>query len=188
MPAYDATEVVVSVWRALEGGRFEDDDLVGVLQGMREVSVRDAAWGSMTRDEAPAHVVLWTDAVQRSPDDLVGGPAAVLALAAWLAGNGALAWCAVDRCLDSDPDNSLAGLVGEMLSRAVPPSSWEEARRLQGLSRARRSGLASQAWVKRSTHRSSPGRTGPATARRSAAASTCSRGCCGRHGSTPTTR
>ena len=128
---YDATEVAVSVWRALEAGRLGDDDLAGVLQGIRSTAVRDAAWGSMTRDEAPAHVAVWTDAVQRSPDDLVGGPSAVLALAAWLAGHGALAWCAVDRCLESDPDNSLAGLVGEMLSRAVPPSSWERSRTLR---------------------------------------------------------
>ena len=125
VPAYDATEVAVTVWRALEHGRFEDAELAGVLQGLRDGAVRDAAWASMTRDDAAAHVALWTDAVQRSPGDLVGGPASVLGLAAWLAGNGALAWCAVDRCVESDPDNSLAGLVGDLLSRAVPPSSWE---------------------------------------------------------------
>lgn len=123
--AYDATEVVATVWRALARGRFDDDDLAAVLLGMRDRAVRDAAWASMTRDDAAAHVALWTDAVQRAPQDLLAAPAAVLGLAAWLAGNGALAWCAVDRCADSDPDNSLAGLVGELLSRAVPPSSWE---------------------------------------------------------------
>jgi hypothetical protein len=63
--------------------------------------------------------------VQRSPEDLVGAPAAVLGLAAWLAGNGALAWCALDRCTERDPENSLADLVGQLLSRAVPPSSWD---------------------------------------------------------------
>lgn len=124
VPPYDGMEVVATVWRALEQGHFEDDDLAGVLLGMRDGAVRDAAWSSMSRDDAPAHVALWTDAVQRSPADLVGAPAAVLGLACWLAGNGALAWCAVDRCVEADPDNSLAGLVGELLSRAVPPSSW----------------------------------------------------------------
>jgi hypothetical protein len=123
--SYDAVEVVATVWRALERGRFDVDDLAGVLQGMRDRHVRDAAWGSMTRDDAATHVALWTDAVQRSPAELVGAPAAVLGLAAWLAGNGALAWCAVDRCVESDPGNSLAELVGELLSRAVPPSTWE---------------------------------------------------------------
>ena len=40
----------------------------------------------------------------------VAGPAAVLAFAAWLAGDGALSWCAVDRCRESEPAHSLAGL------------------------------------------------------------------------------
>lgn len=124
---HDPTEVVATVWRALAGGRVEADELAGVLLGMRDQAVRDAAWSSMTREDAAAHVLLWTDAVQRSPEDLVAAPAAVLALAAWLSGNGALAWCAVDRCVARDPDSSLAGLVGELLSRAVPPSTWGRA-------------------------------------------------------------
>jgi hypothetical protein len=124
MPPYDATEVAVSSWRALGVGRFDDADLAGVLVGIEDLAARDAAWASMTREDAAAHVALWTDAVQRTPPSLVGGPAAVLSLAAWLAGNGALAWCAVDRCVEADPDNSLARLVGELLTRAVPPSSW----------------------------------------------------------------
>jgi hypothetical protein len=123
-PPYDATEVAATTWRALGKGRFDDAELAGVLQGIVDLTARDAAWGSMTRDDAADHVTLWTDALQRSPAHLAGGPAAVLALAAWLAGHGALAWCAVDRCVDADPDNSLARLVGELLGRAVPPSTW----------------------------------------------------------------
>lgn len=121
----DALEVAATVWRAVEAGRFEDADLAAVLLGIRDLAVRDAAWASMTREDAGTHVTLWTDAVQRSPDGLVGNAAAVLALAAWLAGHGAMAWCAVDRCVESDPGNSLARLVGELLTRAVPPSSWD---------------------------------------------------------------
>ena len=126
VPPYDATEVAACSWRSVGAGRFTDADLAGVLEGILDLAVRDAAWSSISRDDAAAHVVLWTDAVQRSPAHLVGGAAAVLGLAAWLAGNGALAWCAVDRCVEADPDNSLARLVGELLSRAVPPSSWDQ--------------------------------------------------------------
>ena len=59
VPAYDAIEVAASVWRALERGQFEDHDLAGVLQGMRDLAVRDAAWGSMTRGRGgrPRHPV-----------------------------------------------------------------------------------------------------------------------------------
>jgi len=125
VPPYDALEVAACSWRALEAGRFDDTDLAGVLQGVVDLAVRDAAWAGVTREDAAAHVSLWSDAVQRSPDRLVGGPAAILALSCWLAGNGALAWCAIDRCVEADPDNSLARLVGDLLTRAVPPSSWD---------------------------------------------------------------
>jgi hypothetical protein len=111
----------------LEAGRFAPVELARVLLGLLEVPGRDAAWAAITRDVAARHVRLWTDAVQRAPDDLVAAPAAVLALAAWLAGHGALAWCAVDRCQAVDPDNTLARLVSDMLTQAVPPSAWSQA-------------------------------------------------------------
>jgi len=110
----------------LEAGRFKPVELARVLLGLLDAEGRDAAWAAMSRDVATPHVRLWTDAVQRAPDDLVAAPAAVLGLAAWLAGHGALAWCAVDRCQAVDPGNTLAQLVAEMLTHAVPPSAWSQ--------------------------------------------------------------
>ena len=48
------------------------------------------------------------------------------AFAAWLAGHGALAWCAVDRCAEADA-RLLAGRPGRatLLEHGVPPSAWE---------------------------------------------------------------
>ena len=120
-------EIADLVDARLEPGRFTDPELARVLLGLCEAGGRDAAWAAMSRDAAFRHVRLWTDAVQRAPDDLVAAPAAVLALAAWLAGHGALAWCAVDRCRAVEPDNTLAGLVADVLTRAVPPSAWQAA-------------------------------------------------------------
>lgn len=120
-------EIADLVDARLDAGRFTDAELARVLLGLPEPAGRDAAWAAMSHDVAVRHVRLWTDAVQRAPDDLVAGPAAVLALAAWLAGQGALAWCAVDRCTAVDPDNSLARLVADVLTRAVPPSAWSRA-------------------------------------------------------------
>jgi hypothetical protein len=117
-------EIADLVDARLEAGRFGDAELARVLLGLGSVLGRDAAWAPITRETALGHVRLWTDAVQRAPEELVAGPAAVLGLAAWLAGHGALAWCAVDRCQAVDPDNTLAGLVAEVLARAVPPSAW----------------------------------------------------------------
>ncbi|KQW53245.1 hypothetical protein ASC77_02830 [Nocardioides sp. Root1257] len=102
-----------------------DDEVARLLRGMLDVRVRDAAWSPLRRDLAREHVELWTDVVRRAPDPLVPAPAALLAFASWQAGQGALAWCAVDRCIEVDPGYSLAGLVAELLTRAVPPDTWE---------------------------------------------------------------
>jgi uncharacterized protein DUF4192 len=119
-------EVTDLVDRRLDEGRFTTVELARVLLGLLEPGGSDAAWTALTRDVAEHHVRLWTDAVQRAPDEVVAAPAAVLALAAWLAGHGALAWCAVDRCRTVDPESSLAGLVADALTRAVPPSTWAQ--------------------------------------------------------------
>ena len=120
-------EIADLVEARVGAGRFHTAELARVLLGLLEIKGRDAAWGAMSRDRAPAHVRLWTDAVQRAPEELVAAPSAVLGVAAWLAGHGALAWCAVDRCQAVEPDHSLARLVADLLSQAVPPSAWDRA-------------------------------------------------------------
>jgi hypothetical protein len=119
-------EIVDLVDARVARGSFTDVELARVLLGLGEAGGRDAALTAISPEAATEHTRLWTDAVQRSPDQLVAGPAAVLGVAAWLAGQGALAWCAVVRCRGADPDNSLAGLVAEVLTRAVPPSAWAQ--------------------------------------------------------------
>ncbi len=86
--------------------------------------VRDVAWAEMTHDNAGRHVDLWRDLVRRSPVELRAAPAALLGFAAWLAGDGALAWCAVDRAVEADPDYGLAALLARTLTGAVPPAVW----------------------------------------------------------------
>jgi hypothetical protein len=54
--------------------------------------------------------------------------AALLAFAAWLAGDGALAWCALDRCEEAEPGYRMAALLTHALAAALPPSSWRPLR------------------------------------------------------------
>ncbi len=49
----------------------------------------------------------------------------MLGFAAWLSGEGALAWCAVERCLEGDPGDALAHNVAALLQNAVPPSTLD---------------------------------------------------------------
>lgn len=88
------------------------------------IDVRDVAWSEMTRFNARTHVELWRELVRRVPVDLLAAPAALLGFAAWLSGDGALAWCAIERCQQSEPDYSMAALLSQALVAAVPPSTW----------------------------------------------------------------
>jgi len=122
--ASPVVEIIDLVDHRLRAGRFTTVELARVLLGLLDVDGREAPCAPITRETVGDHVRLWTDAVQRAPDELVAAPAAVLAFAAWLFGHGALAWCAVDRCWAVEPDNPLAALVSNALTQAVSPSEW----------------------------------------------------------------
>jgi hypothetical protein len=114
-----------TIRRHLRRGRpLSSDDAGRVLVLVAGVPLRDVAWAEMSRDAARLHVELWRDLVRRAPRDLLPAPAALLAFAAWLSGHGALAWCALDRCAEVDPEYSMADCVAGLLERAVPPSVW----------------------------------------------------------------
>ena len=112
---------------ATTGGSPTDREAARVLRAVVRADVRDAALCAVTRDSAVDHLEVWADLLRRAPDALVPDAAAVTAFCAWQAGHGALAWCAVDRCLDVDPRHRLGLCLAECLTRAVPPSAWEEA-------------------------------------------------------------
>ena len=180
---------------------FTDAELAAVAVTVTSGPRRDEVWAWLDRARGARAVALWSDAVRRLPDSHVAAPAAVLAFAAWLAGDGALAWCAVDRSRDAEPHHSLATLVAGLLESATSPGDVGDPAAAAGRGhRSRRlrhrSGWVPtparstrvRSWEKRSSSRSSAGLTARATARRCVATSTCSRGCCARRGSTPTTR
>jgi hypothetical protein len=96
-----------------------------------DLDARDAAWMGVPRAAAHRHVALWTDLLRVAPDRVAASAAGILALVAWLAGHGALAWCAVDRARRLEPAHSLAGLVADLLADAVPPTDWQEAFRTE---------------------------------------------------------
>jgi len=107
------------------GTTFTDVELASVALSILSGDRRDEAWVWLSRDDARRAVDLWSDAVRRLPASQVPSPAAVLAFASWLVGDGALAWCAIDRCREVEPEHSLGGLVAQLLQSATSPDSWE---------------------------------------------------------------
>lgn len=102
---------------------LDDDDLARFVANLDNEELRDIATLSLTRKRAHEQVDFWTDVVIRTPLAHRAHPTAALALTAWLKGDGALAWCA----LDSSPKTSgLGDLVAHVLTDAVPPTSWDD--------------------------------------------------------------
>jgi hypothetical protein len=112
-------------------GAAEAPDEAGacrVLGVVTRVEMRDAALYAVTGDTVHDHLRVWTDLLRGAPDAQVPDVAAVTAFCAWQAGHGALAWCALDRCFEVDPEHRLGLCLAECLVRAVPPSAWKEVR------------------------------------------------------------
>jgi hypothetical protein len=106
--------------------RLDNHDVARLaLAAVRSVHLRDVAWAEMNHANASAHVDLWRDVARRVPAELRAPAATLLGFAAWLSGDGTLAWFAIERALDVDPGYSLAGLLTQLLAGAVPPSSWQ---------------------------------------------------------------
>jgi hypothetical protein len=70
---------------------------------------------------AAAAELLWTECTSRVPEPLDAAPATLLAVSAWLRGDGAMARIALDRALDSQPDYALAGLLSQGMDAGLGP-------------------------------------------------------------------
>lgn len=104
-----------------------DDVAARLLRAVGETDLRDQAWLAISRADAARHIELWTSLLRRAPAGrCAAASASLLAFAAWLAGHGALAWCAVDRALDEEPGYHLAELLAQLLDHAVPPHLWDD--------------------------------------------------------------
>ena len=93
---------------------LSDDDLLQLVASVQRIDVRDAAWAAMTRATASSHADLWRQAAT-----VVDGPyalpvLALLAMAGWISGNGALSNVALDRA------STIDGLRGLHPARTGP--------------------------------------------------------------------
>jgi hypothetical protein len=86
--------------------------------------VRDMAVAWIDTDNASDHVSVWTAAARMVVPPHEVRVLGLAGFSAWLSGDGALAWCAVERAIQVDPDDTFVGLLREALIGATPPSTW----------------------------------------------------------------
>jgi hypothetical protein len=107
-------------------GRLGDDELAWLTVLMAaSIPLRDWAWRRLDVDPIglEPYARMWTDVVRRCDPALVPAPAVLLAYTRWRQGDGVRASVAIDRALSADPGYVAARLLGEVLRRAIPPTS-----------------------------------------------------------------
>ena len=118
------TAVQAAVGRVGPGSvrTLPDRDVARIAWGLRDLWVRDRAMGLALDDTAAGAEVLWTELTRRVPPPLDAAPATLLAVTAWVRGDGAMANVALERALDSEPGYSLAQLLRTALDACFPPA------------------------------------------------------------------
>jgi hypothetical protein len=117
--------VAACVEQHAAGVPLDDDTLIALIADVQGANdLRDAAWHDMDRENARDRVEFWSEVVRRTPEEFRASPAALLGMAAWCAGHGALAWVAHDLAVAADIDHTLAGLLRGLLENAVNPGDY----------------------------------------------------------------
>lgn len=111
--------------RAVAAGRAElsDSTVAEVVSALCDHRVRDACLPWCTGTAADSAELLWLALVRGTPAPHRAEPAALLALTAYLRGDGALAGLALDAAQQASPDHSLSGLLRAALDSGLPPDA-----------------------------------------------------------------
>jgi hypothetical protein len=89
-----------------------------------DLQLRDLAWAMIEPDDAEEHARVWMQVVNQVPPALSAAPLALLGMAAWIAGDGALQNCCCDELARLHPRYSMGGLLTTISDRALSPKLW----------------------------------------------------------------
>ena len=106
-------------------------DAAWLVSLIQPIKVRDAALIMVTRETAAQHVEAWRQVVALTPDTPAALPAlAMLGMAAWIAGQGALANVAAERAhrLPGAEAYTLLRILRHTLDHAISPKIWDQMR------------------------------------------------------------
>ncbi|TDD77762.1 DUF4192 domain-containing protein [Actinomadura rubrisoli] len=109
--------------RARAGHDPTDDEVAWLGFLLTEIRVRDEAWVRIDEDSPAADITFWRNILRRVEAPYAAAPAALLAFAAYSAGDGGLANVALQRALDADPSYSMAVLLHDLITAGIPPTN-----------------------------------------------------------------
>ena len=109
-------------------GRLDDDGAALLAALSTHPDARDVALLSISRADADQHVDLWRQVVNRTLPVHQGYPLALLGMAAWITGEGALAAMCLERAERLVPYSRLVGILSLVIEAVVPPTLWDDLR------------------------------------------------------------
>ncbi|WP_433264929.1 DUF4192 domain-containing protein [Actinosynnema sp. CS-041913] len=127
-----STAAVEHVFRLVEGqieraadrsGTLTDREVAELALALVDLRVRDWCIAFAIGEHAVAAERLWTELTRATPAPERAEPAALLAISAYLRGNGALAALALDRAEAALPHHKLASLLRTSLTQGLPPTT-----------------------------------------------------------------
>jgi hypothetical protein len=103
-------------------------DAASLLVAVQRTPLRNAVLARLTRADANVDFELWRQVMRNAPDDLLAPAGTLAGLAAWLDGQGPLAWLAVERVEGVSPGYPMCRVLRDILNAALSPDTWEELR------------------------------------------------------------
>jgi hypothetical protein len=100
---------------------LDDEQIVRLLETLYDPLVRDNCLTVLLTEDADAAERLWTVLTRASPVPERAEPACLLAMSAYLRGEGVLTNLALDVVLDAEPDHVMAELLRDLVDTGTPP-------------------------------------------------------------------
>ena len=114
---------------ACDPGDLSDDECVRLAALAADSDARDQAILAITVVSAPRHLRLWQRVVRLCPPSHRAAPLALLGLAAWAGGEGALHTVCVEEAQRLCPDLPLVQVLTYIDDNIIPPQTWPALRR-----------------------------------------------------------
>jgi hypothetical protein len=109
----------------VDPGGLDDRACTELALLVDDIRLRDLVWAMIEPDGAEEHVVLWQRVVSRVEPGLSAAPLALLGLAGWISGHGALLNCAAEELSRRHPGYTMGHLLEEISARAISPRLWQ---------------------------------------------------------------
>lgn len=124
----EISRILSSAGAGASGGSGSPDTVARSVAGLRDIRVRDTVMWEIAQHEGRHQRAIDALAVmvRSAPDGQVAPAATTLAIAQWLAGDGARANAAIARALDDEPGYRLAQMIQTAIRSGMPPQTFRE--------------------------------------------------------------